>query len=101
MLVVEVLSDEHMEFVLTLDSDEAFDEVERLWWRLCASGASNTSLSCRANMPFCSAAWNASKARLNWFLSRFWSPNFRTGCVGTVSSLVSSLAIECEVDDTG
>ena len=49
-LVVDVLSDEHIEFVLMFDSDDAFDEVDRLFLLRWANGASNTSFN--ENRPF-------------------------------------------------
>ena len=52
MLVVDVDKDEHNEFVLRFDSDEAFEDVLRLWWRRWAKGASKTSFNCIANKPF-------------------------------------------------
>lgn len=66
MLVVDVLRDEQIEFEERLDSEEAFEDVERLWWRRCANGPSIIGFSwiddcwcVSEKRPFCSAAWNA------------------------------------------
>lgn len=109
MLAFEVLRQDEIELVLMLDSEEAFEEVLRFNWRLWCSGEDDRqSLSLRLKRPFCSAAWKASNARLNWVLrlSRFsdffgvdsiWSGLFDSDWFWQISVVLSINAVTFKI----